>query len=149
MIITSPSFVDGDFIPKKFTGDGGEINPELQILNVPAKAESLALIVHDPDAPIIGGFTHWVVWNIDPHTTLIKEESIPPGAFEGVNGNGNLGYAAPRPPVGHGAHHYHFTLYALDEVIDLPEGSTEVSLLKAMDGHLLEKAELVGLYERK
>ena len=70
MILTSPSFENDAAIPKKFTCDGGDINPELQIQNVPADAKSLALIMHDPDAPIAGGFTHWVVWNIKPATTL-------------------------------------------------------------------------------
>ncbi len=148
MIITSPSFIDGAEIPKKFTCDGGEINPEFQVLNVPDGAKSLALIVHDPDAPIEGGFTHWVVWNIDPRTTLIKEESIPPGAVEGANGRGHTGYTSPCPPPGHGVHHYHFKLYALDTVFDLPEGSTEDELLEAMEGCKLEETELVGLYER-
>jgi Raf kinase inhibitor-like YbhB/YbcL family protein len=148
MIITSPSFIDGGEIPKKFTCDGGEINPEFQVLNVPDEAKSLALIMHDPDAPREGGFTHWVVWNIDPRTTLIKEESIPPGATEGANGSGRTGYAAPCPPPGHGAHHYHFKLYALDTFIDLPEGATQDELLEAMEGHRLEDAECVGLYKR-
>jgi Raf kinase inhibitor-like YbhB/YbcL family protein len=148
MIITSPSFIDGGKIPKKFTCDGGEINPELQILNVPDEAISLALIMHDPDAPREGGFTHWVVWNIDPQTTLIKEESIPPGAVEGANGSGRVGYAPPCPPPGHGVHHYHFKLYALDVAIDLPEGDSAAELMEAIKGHLLEQAEFIGLYER-
>jgi len=149
MIITSPSFVDGETIPKKFTCDGGSINPELQVHNVPHGAKSLALILHDPDAPIADGFTHWVVWNIDPRTTLIKEESVPPGAGEGANTGGFVGYAAPCPPPTHPSHHYHFKLYALDAVLDLPNGATENDLLEAMKGHLLEEAELVGLYKRE
>ena len=148
MIITSPSFIDGGNIPQKFTCDGGEMNPELQILNVPGGAASLALVMHDPDAPREGGFTHWVVWNIDPRTTLIKEESIPPGAVEGANGSGRVGYAPPCPPPGHGAHHYHFKLYALDTEIDLPEGASVAELTEAMDGHLLDETEFVGRYER-
>jgi Raf kinase inhibitor-like YbhB/YbcL family protein len=148
MIITSPSFTDGAAIPKKFTCDGGEINPEFQVLNVPDGAKSLALIVHDHDAPREGGFTHWVVWNIDPRTTLIKEESIPPGAVEGANGSGNIGYAAPCPPPADKAHRYYFKLYALDTVLDLPEGSTKNELLNAMEGHRREEAEFMGLYKR-
>lgn len=148
MIITSPSFSDGDPIPKKFTCDGGSINPELQIQNVPEGAGSLALIVHDPDAPREGGFTHWVVWNIDPRTVLIKEESVPPGAIEGVNGLGHVGYVPPCPPPGHGGHRYHFQLYALDAMLDIPEGATEAELVDAMQGHLRGEAELVGSYTR-
>lgn len=78
MLIISPSFEDGGFIPKKFSGDGGDLNPELQIQNIPSGTKSLALILHDPDAPMPGGFYHWIVWNIDPRTMLIKEESVPP-----------------------------------------------------------------------
>ena len=141
MILTSPSFKnDNAPIPRKFTCDGGGINPEFQIQNVPAGAKSLALIVHDPDAPvagrpgraslaslshrrsgpIAGGFFHWALWNIGPQTTLIKEESAPPGAAEGLNGAGKPGYTPPCPPTGHGIHHYHFKLYALDMALDLP-----------------------------
>ena len=99
MIITSPSFDDGNTIPKKFTCDGGDINPELLIQNVPAEARSLALIMHDPDAPTAGGFTHWTVWNIDPATTLIKDESIPSGSVEGSNdaGQSDISVRARRP----------------------------------------------------
>ena len=78
MIITSSSFDDGSTIPKKFTCDGGDMNPELLIQNVPSEAQTLALVLHDPDAPMPGGFTHWTVWNIDPRTAIIKEESVSP-----------------------------------------------------------------------
>jgi Raf kinase inhibitor-like YbhB/YbcL family protein len=149
MILTSPSFENDVPIPKKFTCDGGGINPELQVQNVPENAKSLALVVHDPDAPIAGGFTHWVVWNINPKTTLIKEESVPPGAVEGLNGARKAGYAAPCPPPGHGMHHYHFKLYALDVTFDLPNTTVASGLTAAMTGHILAEAELMGMYERK
>ena len=144
MLIISPSFEDGGFIPKKFSGDGGDINPELQIQNVPAGAKSLALVVHDPDAPASGGFYHWLAWNIDPQTTLIKEESVPPGAVEGMNDAGNIGYLGPKPPTG--IHHYHFILYALDDELRLAEGATIKKLMENIDGHIIATAELVGLY---
>jgi Raf kinase inhibitor-like YbhB/YbcL family protein len=147
MILTSPSFVDGGFIPKKFTCDGGDINPELQIQNVPAGAQSLALILHDPDAPVSGGFTHWVVWNIDPAAPFIKEESVPPGAREGLNGAGKIGYVGPCPPSG--THHYQFRLYALDSPLDLGVTTTATMLESEIEKHLLETAELVGLYTRE
>jgi Raf kinase inhibitor-like YbhB/YbcL family protein len=146
MLLTSSAFNDGANIPKKFTCDGGNINPELLIQNVPEGAESLALIMHDPDAPRAGGFTHWVVWNIAPTTALIKEESVPPGSMEGNNGAGKQGYMGPCPPSG--AHHYEFHLYALDAKLDLPEGSDKVPLEKGIKGHLIEEATLVGLYRR-
>jgi Raf kinase inhibitor-like YbhB/YbcL family protein len=148
MLITSPSFENGAPIPKKFTCDGGEINPELQIQNVPENAKSLALVLHDPDAPVDGGFTHWLVWNIDPKTTVIKEESAPPGAIEGLNSARQARYAAPCPPPGHGVHHYHFKLYALDAMLDLTAADAS-GLAAAMAGHILVEAELVGTYERK
>src|SRR5258708_53854 len=111
MILTSPSFNDGETIPQKFTCDGGDINPELQIQNVPEGAKSLALILHDPDAPMKDGFTHWIVWNIDPATTVIKQESVPPGSVEGRNDAGRNSYIGPCPRAG--THHYHFQLHAL------------------------------------
>lgn len=148
MLLISPSFEDNSAIPKKFTCDGGGINPELRIENVPAEAESLALVLHDPDAPLPGGFTHWVLWNISPATTLIKEESTPPGAMEGMNSR-SAGYVGPCPPPGHGIHHYGFSLYALDTTLDLPVASGKAELVKAMKGHIIETAELTGLYERK
>ncbi|HVN26664.1 MAG TPA: YbhB/YbcL family Raf kinase inhibitor-like protein [Candidatus Paceibacterota bacterium] len=146
MIITSPSFDDDAMIPKKFTCDGGGINPELQIQNVPQGARSLALIVHDPDAPMQGGFTHWVVWNINPETTLIKEESVPPGSVEGRNSAGRIGYMGPCPPGG--VHHYHFQLYALNEMLDLAATAPLGEIQMQIDNHLITQADLVGLYER-
>ncbi len=147
MIITSPSFAEGDPIPRKFTCEGGDINPELQIQNVPPEAGSLALVVHDPDAPIEGGFVHWVVWNIDPGTVLIKEESVPPGAMEGKNGAGRIGYMGPCPPPGN-FHHYEFRLYAVAGPIDIPEGSSVNDLMESMEGRVVGKALLTGLYSK-
>ena len=147
MIITSSSFEDGNPIPKKFTCDGGDINPELLIQNVPEEAQSLALILHDPDAPVPGGFTHWTVWNIDPGTMIIKEESIPPGSVEGANGAGQTAYMGPCPPPG-APHRYHFELYALDAALDLPEGASVAALRAAIEEHRIADAELVGTYGR-
>jgi Raf kinase inhibitor-like YbhB/YbcL family protein len=146
MIITSPSFENDGMIPKKFTCDGGNINPELQIQNVPEGAKSLALIMHDPDAPLAGGFTHWVVWNVAPTTTLIKEDSVPPGASEGMNSR-SKGYTGPCPPSG--THHYEFRLYALDAMLELASTSGKTELEAEIPKHLIEKAELIGLYARQ
>ena len=148
MLLISPSFENGKLIPKKFTCDGGSINPELRIENVPGGAKSLALILHDPDAPIPGGFTHWVIWNIDPAVPLIKEESVPPGAEEGLNGSGEVGYMGPCPPPGHGMHHYQFRLYALDSPLELPASTKATDLEAEIEKHLIESTELVGLYQR-
>ncbi len=146
MILISPAFDNDTVIPKKYTCDGGDINPELQIQNVPHGTKSLALIVHDPDAPMKGGFTHWVVWNIDPETSVIKEESVPPDAIEGRNGAGRIGYMGPCPPSG--MHHYHFQLYALNAKLNLPATSSLGEIEAQIDGHLISQTDLVGLYER-
>ena len=146
MIITSPSFNDGETIPKKFTCDGGDFNPELQIQNVPPEAKSLALVLHDPDAPLSGGFTHWVVWNIKPSTTFIKEESIPPGSVEGLNTAGENRYAGPCPPPG--SHHYQFKLYALDVMLEMRENTPAAEAWIEIEEHAIAEAELVGKYAR-
>ena len=185
MLITSPSFLNSQPIPKKFTCDGstplvpsdveglttggGNINPELQIPNVPGEAKSLALIVDDPDATGGRTFTHWLLWNIDPKTTLIKEESKPPGlsadsafvatsakeaapakaeSVEGKTDFGRIGYGGPCPPPGSKPHRYFFKLYALNAVLDLPEGASKTELESEISKHLIEKAELIGLYQR-
>jgi len=146
MILTSPAFDHNANIPKKYTCDGGDINPELQIQNVPAEAKSLALIVHDPDAPAPGGFTHWVVWNIDPRTTVIKEESVPQGSVEGRNSTGRIGYIGPCPPSG--THHYHFQLYALNIVLDLPPTALLRDVQAQIDVHAIDHTDFVGCYLR-
>ncbi len=145
MIITSSSFDDGGMIPKKFTWDGGDMNPELLIQNVPAEAQSLVLIMHDPDAPMPGGFTHWTVWNIDPRTSIIKEESIPPGSVEGTTDTKSMGYHGPKPPPG-ALHHYHFQLYALNATLDLPEAAPVAALRGEIEKYVVALAELVGIY---
>jgi Raf kinase inhibitor-like YbhB/YbcL family protein len=148
MIITSSAFDDGGMIPKKFTCDGGNMNPELLVQNVPAGTRSLALIVHDPDAAMPGGFTHWTVWNIKPETAMIKEESIPPGSVEGANDAKRIGYMGPCPSPGV-PHHYHFQLYALDTTIDIPENAHVTVLRNAIEKHIIANAELIGLYARE
>lgn len=146
MILTSPAFNDGEAIPKKYSCDGDGVNPELQIQNVPEAAKSLALILHDPDAPVPGGFTHWVLWNINPMTTMIKEESIPPGSIEGRNSAGQNNYAGMCPPQG--THRYYFRLYALDTMLDMQATTTAIQLEAKIAKHIVEKTELVGLYTR-
>jgi Raf kinase inhibitor-like YbhB/YbcL family protein len=146
MFITSPSFNNNERIPQKFTCDGGNINPELDIGNVPAGAKSFALIMDDPDAPH-GTFTHWLVWNIDPEVTNIGEDSIPSGSVEGKNDSGRVGYIGPCPPSG--IHHYHFIIYALSAIIDLKSGSDKKLLETEIDKYLIARVDLVGLYQRK
>ena len=143
--LVSPAFKHNELIPKKYTCDGKDINPSLLIENIPAGAKSLALIVDDPDAPV-GTWVHWVVWNISPDIREIKEDSVPKGAQQGVNDFRKNDYGGPCPPSG--THRYFFKLYALDKVLNLGSKAKKGDLEGAMKGHILEKAELVGLYRR-
>lgn len=147
MLILSPSFTGNGKIPAKFTCDGGNINPELQIQNIPAGTKSLALILDDPDATRGITFTHWLIWNIDPETINIKQESKSANSIEGLNDAQEIGYTGPCPPVGK-PHRYFFKLYALDIVLDLKSGSTKAELETAINSHVIEKTELIGIYER-
>jgi Raf kinase inhibitor-like YbhB/YbcL family protein len=140
--VTSPAFTDNSTIPSKYSCEGSNFNPAVFIEYVPAKTKSLALILFDPDAPA-GGFTHWVMWNIDP-AGMIAENSAP-GA-QGKNGKGDNRYTGPCPPSG--THHYHFTAYALDTRLDLPATTGKEQLEMAMKGHILATGELIGLYKR-
>lgn len=144
--INSPVFEHNGRIPLKYTCDGADINPPLRVENIPAGAKSLALIVDDPDAPG-GTWVHWVVWNIAPDTREIKEHSVPSGAKEGVNDFRRRRYGGPCPPSG--IHRYFFKLYALDEILGLDTSTNKANLVKAMHGHILGQAELIGLYTRK
>jgi Raf kinase inhibitor-like YbhB/YbcL family protein len=143
--LVSPAFRHNELIPKKYTCDGKDVNPPLLIENIPSVAKSLALIVDDPDAPV-GTWVHWVVWNISPGMREIKEDSVPKGAEQGVNDFRKNDYGGPCPPSG--THRYFFKLYALDTVLDLSSKAKKSDLEGAMKGHILEKAELVGLYRR-
>ena len=142
MKLTSPEFENNKFIPNKFTCDGENINPALTIEGIPGNAGSLALIVDDPDAPM-GTWVHWVVFDI-PIISRIEENSIP--GKQGVTDFGRKGYGGPCPPSG--THRYFFKLYALDSALNLKEGITKSQLEKVMQGHILNKAELIGLYKR-
>jgi Raf kinase inhibitor-like YbhB/YbcL family protein len=146
MTITSPAFENGELIPSKFTCDGEDISPALVLGNVPPEAISLALIMDDPDAP--GGmWVHWVVWNIDPKTTEIGVNKVPAEAKQGMNDFRKAPYGGPCPPSG--AHRYFFKLYALDTKLDLGPGTNKTTLERAMKGHVLAHAELMGKYKRK
>jgi hypothetical protein len=146
MKISSDAFLNNGLMPAKFTADGEKINPQLSIEGVPQAAKSLVLVVDDPDAPS-GTFTHWTVWNIDPAVAGIAENSVPEGAVQGVTSDGEPGYVPPAPPSG--THRYYFKVYALDTKLDL-RGSAGISdLLSVMEGHILDKAELMGFYGRR
>ncbi len=147
MKFTSPAFEPNGSIPSQYTCDGQGMSPPLQIGDAPPAAKSLVLIVHDPDAPIAGGFTHWVMWNIPPQTTAIAENTVPAGAVQGQNGAGGNKWTAPCPPSG--THHYQFMLYALDAQLDLPKTTNKDGLEEAVLEHIIGQAMLTGLYQKK
>jgi Raf kinase inhibitor-like YbhB/YbcL family protein len=145
MKITSSAFNEGGNIPSKFTCDGSDTSPPLQVTSVPPGAKSLVLIADDPDAP--GGlFTHWLVWNIAPQTNSIAEGTAPKGVH-GTNDFGKSGYRGPCPPPG--THRYSFKIFALDRELDLSSGAKRGQLDAAMKGHVIAQGELTGRYSRK
>jgi Raf kinase inhibitor-like YbhB/YbcL family protein len=146
MKITSSAFQEGGNIPPKFTCDGADVNPALRFEGAPAEAKSLALIVDDPDAPV-GLFTHWLIWNIDPKTTEIAENSAPAKAIQGTNDFPKTGYGGPCPPSG--THRYYFKVFALDQMLDLKAGAKRAEVDAAMRGHVIGQGELMGRYSRK
>lgn len=145
MTITSPVFEPGQAIPKKYSCDGDGVNPPLDIKDVPQQAQSLALIVDDPDAPA-GTWTHWIMWNINPATASIAENSVPAGAVQGQGSSGQNVFGAPCPPSG--THRYYFKLFALDSKLSLSSFSDVKALEQAMDGHIISNAEVLGTYSR-
>jgi hypothetical protein len=148
MELKSSAFKNNQFIPSKYTCDGEDINPPLKISAIPKNTKSLTLIVDDPDASG-GTFVHWIVWNINPAIRKIFENSILSGAIEGLTDFGKTGYGGPCPPSG--IHHYQFKLYALDtklKFLSLADAD-KIELERAMEGHILAKANLVGLYQRR
>jgi len=145
MKITSSAFQQGANIPSKFTCDGSDTSPPLQITDIPSNAKTLVLIADDPDAP--GGlFTHWLVWNLPPQTSSIAEGSSPRGV-QGANDFGKSGYRGPCPPPG--THRYSFKVFALDRELDLRSGAKRSQVDNAMKGHIIAQGELVGRYARK
>ena len=150
LAITSPVFEMNGLIPSRFTCDGENISPELIFSNVPKGTQSFALIMEDPDVPKTvradGMWNHWLVWNIPPQITRIKEGETPLGII-GANTGGKMKYAGPCPPDRE--HRYIFTLYALDSLLSLPNSATKEELLQALSPHLIEQAKLIGRYNRK
>lgn len=149
MMLKSSAFGEGDPIPPRFTCDGENMNPFLEIKGAPREAASLALIVDDPDATNGKTWNHWLVWNIDPHTQYISEGSLPQGAVEGTTSFGRVRYGGPCPPRGNPAHRYQFKLYALDATLDLQTGATRDQALAAMQGHVIAQTVLTGMYKRR
>ena len=145
MKVTSSAFEQGGNMPAKFTCDGSDTSPPLQITGIPPNAKTLVLIADDPDAPN-GLFTHWLVWNIRPQTNSIAEGSAPKGV-QGANDFGKTGYRGPCPPSG--THRYSFKIFALDRELDLRTGVKRSQVDVAMKGHIIAQGELVGRYARK
>jgi Raf kinase inhibitor-like YbhB/YbcL family protein len=136
--VFSSAFESNGTIPKKYTCNGKNINPPLEFQGIPEEAESLVLILDDPDAPM-KTFTHWIVWNIGP-VAKIEEDSIP--GIEGMNDFRKIGYGGPCPPSG--THRYFFRIYALDKQLELQEGASRKELESEMIGHFIAEGELMG-----
>ena len=150
MEIKSSAFGSGEMIAAKYTCDGADFSPPLEWSGSPAGTKSLALICDDPDAPM-GTWVHWVIFDIPPTATMLaegitREKGTPGGGTQGVNDFRKIGYGGPCPPGG--THRYFFKLYALDAMLGLKPGSTKGQLLKAMRGHILAEAQLMGTYKR-
>lgn len=146
----SPAFRDGGMIPSEYTCDGENISPLLEWSGIPQETKSLALIADDPDAPV-GDWVHWVIYDLPPDlmhlpAAVPKIEKLAFGGIQGRTDFGNIGYGGPCPPGG--THRYFFKLYALDKVLGLAAGATKKELLKAMQGHILAEAQLMGKYQR-
>lgn len=139
-------FAQNENIPSVYTCDGQDLAPILNISEVPHNAQELVLIVDDPDAPV-GTFVHWLVYNLPANTTRIDANNLPVEAKQGMTDFGRIGWGGPCPPSG--THRYFFKLYALDKKLYLPEGIKKSDLEKAINGHVIEQAELIGLYKRR
>lgn len=153
--LTSPAFATDAPIPTKYTADGPDISPSLGWQNLPQGTKQVALIVDDPDAPRDQPWVHWVIYGIPGSVEGLPENlaknreiSQPVLALQGVNDFGKIGYGGPAPPKGHGIHHYHFKIYALEKTLDLEPGLTKQQLLDAIKGHVIAQGELIGTYER-
>ena len=149
MLIESPAFKEGETIPRKYTCQGVDTSPPLTFSEIPESAKSLALIMDDPDVPAAlradQMWVHWVAFNIDPKTTAVEEGTPKLGTY-GKNTGGQNRYMGPCPPDRE--HRYFLKLYALDIQLGLREGATKEELLKAMEGHIIAEAQLMGLYDQ-
>ena len=143
--IASSAFEGHGPIPVKYTGDGDDVSPSLEWSGAPENARAFALVCHDPDAPLVDGFTHWVAYGIPSDTTSVPEAAE--GLKAGTNSFGNAGYNGPAPPPGHGVHHYYFWVYALDSDLELEPGLDRRELFERIEDHVIEQARVIGTYE--
>ena len=155
LTIQSSALGNSASIPKRYTGDGGDVSPPLSWTGVPTAARELALICDDPDAPRPEPWVHWVIYKIPAAACGLpdgvaktEKPGEPAGSLQGKNSWDRIGYGGPAPPRGHGVHHYHFKLYALDRALDVAPGLDKDGLLAEMQGHILAEAELIGTYQR-
>ena len=151
LVVSSPAFQEGGKIPAKYTCEGEDVSTALTWSEPPAETQSFALIVDDPDAPM-GVFTHWAIFNIPSDSRQLAEAipaqtQLPSRALQGTNGFGRIGYGGPCPPPGR-LHRYQFTLYVLDQSLDLDGGVSKEQLLDAMQGNILARGRLTGTYQR-
>ncbi len=150
MKLSSSAFPEGGKIPMKYTCEGENISPPLEIQNVPAHAKALVLIIDDPDVPSFVRadqmYDHWIIFNLPPTLHRIEEDTIPPGLI-GKSTNGKLEYVGPCPPDRE--HRYFFKLYALDEKLNLKSGASKQEVEKAMQGHIIAHTHLMGRYEKQ
>ncbi len=151
LALKTAAFPEGGEIPKKYTCDAADVSPSLSWSGAPAETRAFALLAEDPDAPV-GTWTHWVIWNIPAKATALPEgvpktEVLPDGARQGRNDFKRIGYGGPCPPPGK-PHRYFFRLYALDTTPDVKAGASRTELERAMKGHVLSQAELMGKYGR-
>ena len=143
--LTSPAFHHHTAIPERHSGDGEDVAPELEWTGVPEGTRAFAVVAHDPDAPLVDGFTHWVAYGIPGDATGLPEGGG--DAVQGVNSMGEPGYMGPAPPPGHGTHHYYFWVYALDDDVSLEAGLDRRELIDAIEDHVIEQARLVGTFK--
>jgi Raf kinase inhibitor-like YbhB/YbcL family protein len=155
MKLTSPAFSNGSQIPTEFTGDGKDVSPPLAWEGAPANTQEFVLVCDDPDAPTPQPWVHWVLYAIPAGTQSLPEGVSLSANLPGIEGRNSwktgrsIGYRGPAPPAGHGLHHYHFRLFALDATLGLPPQLDKDALLRSAKGHVLADAEIVATYERK
>ena len=144
LVIKSTAFAPNGAIPMRYTCEDDDVSPALEWSGAPDGTRAFAVVVHDPDAPLVDGFTHWVAYGIPGDA-----DGLPEGGGDAVNGTnsfGNTGYNGPAPPPGHGPHHYYFWVYALDDDVRLEPGLDRRALLERIEDHVIEQARLVGTY---
>ncbi len=143
LVVQSVAFANDGHIPAKYTCEGENINPPIEISDMPEETKSLAIILEDPDAPA-GVFTHWLLWNVSPNEGIAENTNQ---GVSGINDFGKTGYGGPCPPSG--AHHYYFKIYALDKELNITAGENKAALLEGMNGHILATGELMGRFKKK